>query len=90
MPRWDRLHQHNEAQAVLFEAANELWRFIVSITTYVIWLERLRRIDGLTVSDGSHNAARIGYKLLEPVCEEYSFFFEARRTNPVAISGVSF
>ena len=44
-----------EARAVVFDAVNELWRFIASITIHAVWLERLRRIDDSTVSDENHN-----------------------------------
>ena len=45
-----------EAQGVVFEAADELWRFILSITTHAIWLKRLQWIENDTNADECHNA----------------------------------
>ena len=45
-----------EARAVVFDAVNKFWRFIESITIHAIWLERLRRIEDVTVFNESHNS----------------------------------
>ena len=46
----------SKAQAAVFPAARELWRFVVS-TLQAIWLERLRCMEDSSLSQEVHTAS---------------------------------
>ena len=61
---WDVIKQSidtgadlSKAQAAVFPAARELWRFVVSTTLQDIWLERLRRMEDSSLSQEVHTAS---------------------------------
>ena len=44
-------------RAVIFPAANEMWRFVVTSTLHGIWIERLRRMEFPSLPPEAHNAS---------------------------------
>ena len=61
---WDVIKQSmdpganlSKAQAAVFLAARELWRFVVSTTLQAIWIERLRRMEDSSLSQEVHTAS---------------------------------
>ena len=61
---WDVIRQSmdpganlSKAQAAIFPAARELWRFVVSTTLHAIWVERLRRMEDSSLSQEVHTAS---------------------------------
>ena len=46
-----------KAQAAVFPADRELWRFVVSTALYDIWVDHLRRMEYVSLSQEVHTAS---------------------------------